>query len=114
MSNSPFNRFAKGLREEVENLDFFKKQEITNYVRYKMHRTWAHQDRKINKLKTRLKECEEALAFYKENSHYNAKYEWCEIHHLELGTECVPSGTRANEYFERYRDKNPMAKMDAR
>ena len=47
---SEFATFSKGLRQEVDDSDIYTLEEKVNYVRSKMHKTWNHQQKKIDKL----------------------------------------------------------------
>ncbi len=48
--NKKFDAFAKGLKKEIEKNFEHSTQEITNFVRSKMRKTWDRQDSNYKKM----------------------------------------------------------------
>lgn len=64
LAQRAFEKYNRGLRLEVENIDFYSKQEITNFVRSKLNFLYIQKAKKIFHKEQQLKKTQEKLKNY--------------------------------------------------
>lgn len=79
---SDFDKYQKGLRQCVEGYFDYNISDITNFTRSKMHKTWNHQQSKIDSLQKQVELLEEFMVDCSV-SHNETRYKYRAIAILE-------------------------------